>query len=344
MKWYVIALLALCFLVSACAGKKVSISQTAENTLSAEDVAETIDNEQVIDNTLKDKNIFVSSGTMFITIGEDEDTSADFSGITYFQDHDITDIYISLLLDAGEIDFSPLSHLQHLSWVKLGGWGVTVIPDFSASPLIKHLEIRRGSLTSLDGIEAMPSLEYLEIQENREHLSDISALRYLKNLRAIRCYTGAITLNFSVLKELPNLRELYFSTSLEIDLTGIDQLRSLEILSLESNILHEIDIPCVYINIEAIGKMTWLKELYLDESITSVAFLANNTNLENLKLMADRERKDYYKVSLPLDVSPLKNLTNLKVLVLDGFNLQNAEGLDQLPNLGYLSTGGYFDK
>ena len=272
MKHYRAALLALCFLVSACDGKK-----PIENT---EDAAKTTENEQMAISIERDENIVVSSGTMFIAIGEDEDTSADFSGITYFQDHDITDIYISLLLDAEEIDFSPLSHLQHLSWVKLGGWGVTVIPDFRASPSIKHLEIWHGSLTSLDGIEKMPSLEYLEISNNRVHLADMSALRYLANLRSLNIYAGFYNIDFSVLKDLPSLTELCLQDIGEINLLDVAELASLEKLS-----------------------------LYSDE------------------------------VSFPsLDVSPLSRLTNLQELRIIGFEIENIESLDALPNLDYIIT------
>jgi len=47
------------------------------------------------------------------------------------------------------------------------------------------------------------------------------------------------------------------------------------------------------------------------------------------------------EVSVPLDVSLLKNLTNLKSLALRGFDLQNTEGLARLPNLEYFSTELY---
>ena len=70
--------------------------------------------------------------------------------------------------------------------------------------------------------------------------------------------------------------------------------------------------------------------------------MSNLANLEKLKLIAARGREDYFDVSLSLDVSPLKTLTNLKDLVFDGFDLQNAEVLDQLPNLEYFITEGYF--
>jgi hypothetical protein len=235
------------------------------------------------------------------------------------------------LIDQRDVDFSPISQLQHLSSVRLAGWDFIEIPDFSANPSIKHLEISFGSLTSLDGIETMPSLEYLQIYENREHLSDISALRHLQNLRYLQITNGSADLDFSVLKDLPELQKLYSGG--KIDLRGISQLKSLQNLYLWGS---EGSLT----NIEEIGKMTWLKELSLNDRITSVEFLANNTNLEDLQLIADKEREDFWEVSLPLDVAPLQNLTNLRELDFRGFDLINDEKLYELPSLKSLSFSG----
>jgi hypothetical protein len=61
-------------------------------------------------------------------------------------------------------------------------------------------------------------------------------------------------------------------------------------------------------------------ELYLDELITSVGFLANNVNLESLELVAGSYLPDYFtKTVLLLDVAPLANLKKLKYLAIRGF-------------------------
>jgi hypothetical protein len=100
----------------------------------------------------------------------------------------------------------------------------------------------------------------------------------------------------------------------------------------------------VFRNIEEIGAMTGLKELHLDELIGSVEFLANNVNLERLELLAGRHLPGYSRVApLPLDVSPLGNLRNLKYLALRGFELINAHVLDTLPKLETFSTYLYRD-
>ena len=277
-----------------------------------------------IDRTLND---FDYDHDLVITLAEDE--SKDLSGIEQLPEAQIKQLFLTLKLDAKKVDLTPLRHLQHLEYVSLSGEGLTMIPDFSSSPSILHLEIWDSNLASLDGIETMPSLTYLQIDSNGEHLSDISTLRHLKNLKYLFLYSSPMNLDFAVLKYLPALHELLAGG--DVDLRGISQLKSLRILSLQAS-------GGSIANVEEIGRMPWLKELSLNDSIASIEFLASNTNLEVLEIWVDSNREDYDGVSLPLDVSPLKNLTNLRYLALRGFDLQNAEGLDELPNLEYFNT------
>jgi hypothetical protein len=108
-----------------------------------------------------------------------------------------------------------------------------------------------------------------------------------------------------------------------------------------SNITKETDERIEYKNIEEIGALTNLKQLYLDETITSIEFLAGNINLEQLTLVADEERDDYWENDLPLDVTPLGNLKNLKSLILRGFDVKNAGVIDKLPQLEYFENSKY---
>jgi hypothetical protein len=63
--------------------------------------------------------------------------------------------------------------------------------------------------------------------------------------------------------------------------------------------------------------------------------------LEELVLIADKERDDYWDVLLPLDIKPLGNLTKLKRLIIRGFELENVDAVKKLPNLEYFDTALY---
>ena len=311
---------------------------------------ETIGSETVVTNTAPENQYLIIGGRrtdytardiketiVFIIISENE--AADFSGIEQFQN--TKSLFISLL-DTRHVDFSPLRSLPNLQFVKIGGRGLTKIPDLSDIPSLVGLELRFGRLTNLNGIEKIKSLENLDIYGNRERITDISAMRYLKKLKHLNFLNGFYNIDFSVLGYLPELAELSINAYGEFDLIGINQLKTLRRLELISNISKDIkDVRNEYKNIEEIGKITGLKELYLDESITSVEFLAGNVNLEELHLIADEERDDYYSVRLPLDVKPLSNLVNLKHLAIRGFELENAEVIESLPKLERFYTELY---
>ena len=326
-------------LVSACTNVKEKnnqlIEKNDENTDGKQTAANTITNNQPIVigeyNTGYTLNDRLTS--FFITIGENR--SADFSGIEQLQNAER--LYITLL-DTRYVDFSPLKSLPSLEFVRIGGQGLTAIPDLGDIPTLIWMEILFSRLTSLNGIERITSLESLEIIGNREKLTDISAIRHLEKLKYLSFGNGFYNIDFPILGYLPELVELSINAYGEFDLAGINHLKSLRQLRLTSNITKDIDTRSVYKNIEEIGRITGLKELYLDESISSVEFLVTNVNLERLELIADKERTDYWTVSLPLDVMPLRNLVNLKYLAIRGFELENVEALNDLPNLKYFNT------
>ena len=342
MKKYFATLLVLLALASACTQVR------AKNNHPVETSVEAGGGDQVLtDNTLIDHFIIIGGHSTNYTFARDimatsftivigENRSADLSGIEQLQK---TTLLRISLLDTRDVDFSPLRSLPNLQFLYL--WGLTAIPDLSGIPSIIMLELKFGRLTSLNGIEKMPTLEHLVISENYMPLTDISALRHLKNLQSFHFFDGYHTIDFSVFADLPELKEVRIGGNGETDLIGIGQATSIEKLRLQSNTSKILDERSTYKNIEEIGKMIGLKELYIDESISSVEFLAGNVNLERLELIADKERSDYWEVLLPLDIRPLGNLTKLRYLAIRGFELENADVREGLPELEIFSTRLY---
>jgi Leucine-rich repeat (LRR) protein len=261
---------------------------------------------------------------------------ADFSGIEHFANLRRLFLY---LWETSDIDFSPLKSLSKLRFINLRGSALTEIPDLSDIPLLAILELDYNNLTSLNGLEKIPQLEKLYIQDARLPIADTSALRYIKSLQELYIITTSFNIDFKNLADLLDLKEISFSNCGELDLTGIGQLSQLKKLRLEIGVSEETGKQSTFRNIQEIGKMIELEELYLDEEITSVGFLANNVNLEDLTLISGRVRPGYYTgATLPLDVAPLGNLKKLKYLTMRGFDLKNAHVLDTLPELKTLDT------
>jgi Leucine-rich repeat (LRR) protein len=277
------------------------------------------------------------SMTYLITIGKER--CADLSGIEQLVHMEILNLY---LWETSDIDFSPLKSLPELRYIYIRGSALTEIPDLGGIPSLVYLELVNNRLTSLNGLEKIPQLEKLYIQDARVPMTDTSALRYLKSLQRFYIYNSSFNIDFIDLADLPDLAEIYFSTYGELDLTGIGQLRQLKGLRLVIRVSEETGVQGAFRNIQEIGRMTGLTELYLDEAITSVEFLENNVNLERLELIAGKERLPgavyYTGPSLPLDVAPLGNLKKLKYLAIRGFELINAHVLASLPELEIVNT------
>jgi internalin A len=277
------------------------------------------------------------SRTYLITIGEDR--CADFSGIEQLVHMEILNLY---LWETNDIDFTPLKSLPKLRFIDIRGSALTEIPDLSNISSLSFLELDYNSLTNLNGLEKIPQLELLHILDARVPITNTSALHYLINLQELYIINSSFSIDFINLANSPHLTEMLFSNCGELDLYGIGQLKQLKKLRLEIGVSKETGKQSAFKNIQEIGKMSGLKELYLDELITSVEFLANNVNLERLELIAGKARPGaiyYSESSLPLlDVAPLAHLNKLKYLAVRGFELINAHVLDTLPELGILDT------
>jgi Leucine-rich repeat (LRR) protein len=274
-----------------------------------------------------------------VSISIEKRECADLSGIEQFIN--LEQLRLSLP-ETSDIDFSPLKSLSKLGYIYIGGRALTEIPDLEGIPLLTRLQLSANSLTSLDGLEKLPQLEWLHISENLTPITDTSALQYLKKLRELRIYFGDYDIDFSHLNDLPELEYIYLCDCGDFDLAGIGQLSQLKKLNLEIRVSRETGERSIFRNIEEIGGMTGLEELYINEVIASVGFLANNASLERLELIAGWDRLgEYGEPLIPLDVAPLGNLKNLKYLTIRGFELINAHVLASLPELERIDTNLY---
>jgi hypothetical protein len=338
-----IMVLLLCVVLSCTQTKAKEGNEPVQNISEATNIqplpvnAAPVDDYVIIGGFKTTYKLSRSVGTYDIMISEDE--SMDLSGIEQLVDVGGLRLY---LWGKDNIDFSPLKSLSKLVALSIWGYTLTGIPDLSGITSLVSLKLDNNSLISMNGLERVPQLRKLYIQDACIPVLDTSALRYLQNLQEFYIYNSSVNIDFSNLSNSPDLLEIYFSNCGELDLTGIGQLNQLKKLRLEIGVSEETGKQSVFRNIEEIGRMTGLTELYLDEVITSVDFLANNVNLERLELVAGKERLPgaiyYTGAPLPLDVAPLGNLKNLKYLAIRGFELINAHVLASLPELKTLDT------
>jgi internalin A len=266
----------------------------------------------------------------YLLISIEKDEHADFTGIQRYKNLRRLSIY---LWETSDVDFSPLKSLSTLRSMDLMGRALTELPDLSGIPYLTYLSIDRTSLTDLNGLEKIPQLEFLSVREGYKPLTDTSALRYMKKLKNLMFSDVSFTIDFNDLKDLPELEFLHFSNYGELDLTGIDQLSQIKKLEFFTRVSKKTGERSVFRNIEEIGQMTELKDLYINVLIASVGFLANNVGLERLELIADQSREGYTEILPPLDIAPIGNLKKLKYLAIRGFKLQNDHVLDTLPEL-----------
>jgi hypothetical protein len=339
-----IILIILIFLLPSCKQTKVkegghsvqNISETANIEPSANTTP--VDNYVIIGGYRTNNRLSRVNGETEVSIDISKNESADLSGIEQYVN--LERLRLSLP-ETSDIDFSPLRSLSKLWHIYIGGPALTEIPDLGGIPSLVSLELSANSLTSLNGLEKVPQLEELHITNARIPVTDMSALRYLKKLQTLYIWGGSYNIDFNALKDLPELEDIYLCDCGELDLSGAGQLSRLKRLLLEIRVSPETGNQSVFRNIREIGGMTGLQDLSINEVITSVNFLTNNVNLENLELIAGWDRWDYGKPPIPLDVAPLSNLKKLKSLTIRGFELKNTHVLDTLPELEWVDRDLY---
>ncbi|MDY6064943.1 MAG: leucine-rich repeat domain-containing protein, partial [Finegoldia sp.] len=172
---------------------------------------------------------------------------------------------------------------------------------------LKELNISANNLESLQGIEKLTGLEKLTADTNR--ISDLSPLKSLTSLKELILHHNKIS-DISPLKDLENLEKLWLSDNFIKDISQIGN----------KPLLKDLQLNGVYTG-------PYEKADDSGNAIKDISVLANMKNLQSLYL------QDTVYIE---DLSPLKDLTNLEVLVLRGNNISDISPLEDLTNLSTL--------
>ena len=229
------------------------------------------------------------------------------------------------------VDFSPLASLINLEDLVIEG-NISKMPDLTSLKKLKRIRIENSDLESLDGL-GTPGLEDLEIDmETFETLAPFSNLAKLKRLEIGTRREGSFT-SIGNLNNVPRLEFLTIGTDGQLDITGIERLTSLAHVNFEVTEL---------VNPQGISGLYNLKSLWitLADETPSIEYLRGLQSLERLYIKGTAYLRNEGVLYQVLDVSPLANNHNLRVLSLREFIIKNISALNNLKNL---NGGGNFE-
>ncbi|ADU66778.1 leucine-rich repeat-containing protein [Desulfurispirillum indicum S5] len=210
-------------------------------------------------------------------------------------------------------DLQPLTYLNQLQWLSLGGSSVDDLSALAALPGLETLAVWGTGLTALD-IGGMTHLKNLYASHGE--IADVTSLPsgleelYLdgNNLEDLDFLTG-----------LPLLRVLYLGNNQISDLAPVSGRGGLEVLQISGNAIDDLS---------PLSTLTNLQELYASENdIADMAPLVGLSHLRVLDLWGNQI------VSLPADLS---GLSSLETLNLGNNQLTDIDGLAALSTLSIL--------
>ena len=175
---------------------------------------------------------------------------------------------------------------------------------------IENLDIK-------DISDNFPNLEELTIalpSNTAENLEYVSELTQLKKLYID---AGSSLNNLSLISNLTNLEQLDLDINNNVDLTDLENLTNLKVISFFGN--------DNYINdISSISELNNLERIYINyTTVTNLSALENLTNLVEVSVI-------YSPVS---NISGIENLINLENLTIRDANISSIESVSNLSNL-----------
>lgn len=158
-------------------------------------------------------------------------------------------------------------------------------------------------------------------------VADLTGLEYCTDLESINLFECQLSEGLALLAGLVNLRELDLLNTNVTDLTPLQGLRNLEVLTVGG----EISGTSAISDLSPLAGLTQLRELSVSGTeITDLSLLAALTNLEHLSV-----------TSSPLsDLTPLAGLAGLTELNLSINAITNLTPISTLINLETLYLGG----
>jgi Leucine-rich repeat (LRR) protein len=238
--------------------------------------------------------------------------------------------------DLSSVDYSPLNKLKNLK--KLDFYYVTLneFPDFSGIPSLEWIWIYRCNLLTMNGFEKAKQIRQLDIVFENYYFGDFKPVSELANLE-ILSISGSNYINdewentairIADLSGLSKLKILGLGNVKNIDLEGIQNMPNLEILYLDND--------ANIMNVHTLAELKHLRELHglvISSAVPSLNFLGSMTSLSDLDIYG-RGRGN------TIDITPLKNLSDLEYLGLFHFTITNFHILDNLPKLRMVYTYG----
>ncbi len=166
-----------------------------------------------------------------------------------------------------------------------------------------------GGVASLEGVQEFPNLEEIIVEGSanlsRGRISDLSPLRGLGRLRTIELYESDLR-SLESMRDMTSLQRLVIIPTRFSDLSPITTLVNLRHLDLSVTSLHA---PPIY-DFSPLGRLSGLEELYLEAQLelrnTGLGFLSGMRSLRLLNIASN---------SLD-DASGIQHLPNLEHLVL----------------------------
>lgn len=178
---------------------------------------------------------------------------------------------------------------------------------------LNYLDITKGEVKSLQGLEYAINMEYLTISQNQ--VTDISPLSNMKKLCILEMPGNKIS-DLSPLMSLTELTHIYLSDNQISNISALSGLTKLEYLSINNNKINDLT---------PLAALTALKELYVvNNKITSIEPVRSLTSLETFAfsdnqvtaLSSLQDLKNLKEVSAANNCINLKDKANQNAIVL----------------------------
>ncbi|WP_317642763.1 InlB B-repeat-containing protein [Bombiscardovia apis] len=247
------------------------------------------------------------------------------------------------LRTTGIANLNGLQNLTNLTDLLLGN-----ISHMRPSPLAFSDISPLAALTNLKSLDLSVTTEDTYILDTPSRISDLSPLSNMPRLRTLKLVGLELTdASFDQLASYPNLANLtaitlggYKTGNIPSNLNPIRKLTKLQDITL---------LNWSMTDLSPITSITGLTQLSITnlgttrantfEQLTPLSGLTSLTSLSIINEY-DKDESTSADIQSPItDIRPLRNLTNLQSLTLDGHKISDISPLSGLTSLGFLNLG-----